>query len=98
MAGRPHRENLRLDRLRSFFPGAGSGRPGELLALNRGHWEIESRLRHVRDVSHDEDHPRIRSERLAGNLAGLANAAISIVRLKGRFPHMPQASRHYAAR
>ena len=28
----------------------------------------------------------------------LANAAISIVRLKGRFLHMPRASRHYASR
>ena len=35
---------------------------------------------------------------LASNLAGLANAAISSIRFKGRFLHIPQASRHYAAR
>lgn len=72
--------------------------PAELLALNRGHWEIENRLHHVRDVTCDEDRVRIRAGRLASNLAGLANAAVSIVRLKGRFAHLPQANRHYAAR
>ena len=72
--------------------------PEELPALNRGHWAIENRLRHVRDISCDEDRLRIRNGRRAGNLAGLANAAISIVRLEGRFLHMPQASRHHAAR
>ena len=79
-------------------PGPERAGPEELPALNRGQWAIENRLRHVRDFSCDEDHLRIRSGRLADNLAGLANAAISIVRLKGRFLHMPQASRHYAAR
>ena len=79
-------------------PGPERAGPEELPALNRGHWAIENRLRHVRDVSCDEERLRIHSGRLAGNLAGLANAAISIVRLKGRFLHMPQASRHYAAR
>ena len=29
--------------------------PAELLALNRGHWEIENRLHHVRDFTCDED-------------------------------------------
>ena len=49
-------------------------------ALNRGRWKIGNRLRHVRDVTHDEDRLRIRAGRLANNLASLANAAISIVR------------------
>ena len=79
-------------------PGPERAGPEELPALNRCHWAIENRLRHVRDISHDEDRLRIRRGRLAGNLAGLANAAISIVRLKGRFLHMPQANRHHAAR
>ena len=29
---------------------------------------------------------------------GLANAAIFIARLKGRFAHVPQVNRHYAAK
>lgn len=72
--------------------------PAEVLALNRGHWEIENRLHYVRDVSFDEDRSRVRTGRLPRNLACLSNAAISIVRLHGRFPYQPQAHRHYAAR
>jgi len=51
----------------------------------------------VRDFSYDEDRGRIRKGRLSRNLACLTNAAIPIVRLKGRFRHQPQANRHYAA-
>ncbi len=70
----------------------------ELLALNRGHWAIENRLHYVRDFTYDEDRNRVRAKSLRRNLASLANAAISIVRLDGRFPYMPQANRHFAAR
>ena len=72
--------------------------PAEVLALNRGHWEIENRLHYVRDFSYDEDRSRVRNGKLPRNLACLSNAAISIVRLRGRFRHQPQAHRHYAAR
>ena len=72
--------------------------PSEVLALNRGHWEIENRLHHVRDAAFDEDRSRVRVGRMPRNLACLSNAAISIVRLRGRFRHQPQAHRHYAAR
>ena len=70
----------------------------ELLAPDRGHWEIENRLHYVRDFTYDEDRCRARSGKLPRNLACLANAAISIVRLKRRFAHVPHANRHYAAR
>ena len=72
--------------------------PAEVLALNRGHWEIENRLHYVRDVAFDEDRSRVRTGRLPRNLACLSNAAISIVRLRARFRYQPQAHRHYAAR
>ena len=78
--------------------GPGRAGPAEILALNRGHWEIENRLRYVRDFSCDEDRSRMRTGALPRNLACLASAAISIVRLRGRFRHLPQAQRHYAAR
>ena len=64
----------------------------------RGHWSIENRLHHVRDVSYDEDRCRVRTGHLPRNLACLTNLAISIVRLKGRFDSIPQAHRHYARR
>ena len=70
----------------------------DILALNRGHWEIENRVHYVRDFSFDEDRSRVRAGRLPRNLACLSNAAISIVRMRGRFRHQPQAHRHYAAR
>ena len=72
--------------------------PAEIPALNRGHWEIENRLHHVRDWSRDEDRSRVRNGKLPRNLACLSNAAISIIRLRGRFQHQPQAQRHYAGR
>jgi len=52
----------------------------------------------VRDFTCDEDRNRVRAESLRRNLASVTNAAISIVRLDGRFPYMPQAHRHFAAR
>ena len=72
--------------------------PAEVLALNRGHWEIENRVHYVRDVAYDEDRSRVRTGKLPRNLACLSNAAISIVRMRGEFHHQPQAHRHYAAR
>ena len=67
-----------------------------ILALVRGHWGIENRVHYVRDVSYDEDRCRVHTGHLPRNLACLANVAISIVRLKGRFDYLPQAHRHYA--
>ena len=67
-------------------------------ALNRGRWEIGNRLHCVRDFSCDEDRSRMRGGAPPRNLACLANAEISIVRLRGRFRRQPQAHRHYAAR
>lgn len=76
--------------------------PAELTALSRGHWSIGDRPHHVRDVSYNQNRLqnrlRVRNGRLAGNSARLANAAISIVRVKGRFAHMPQANPHSRAR
>ena len=72
--------------------------PAEILALNRGHWEIENRLHYVRDVTFDEDRSRVRTGQLPRNLACLSNVAISIVRLRARFQHQPEAHRHYAAK
>ena len=69
-----------------------------VLALVRGHWSIENRLHHVRDVSYDEDRCRVRTGHLPRNLACLTNLAISIVRIQGRFDFLPQAHRHYARR
>ena len=69
-----------------------------VLALVRGHWCIENRLHHVRDVSYGEDRCRARTAHLPRNLACLTNLAISLVRIQRRFDFLPQAHRHYARR
>ena len=72
--------------------------PEQLLALVRNHWHIENRLHYVRDFTYDEDRCRAYVRHLPHNLACLTNAAIAIVRGKGRFRYLPEANRHYAAR
>ena len=64
----------------------------------RNYWHIENRLHYVRDFTYDEDRCRAYVRHLPHNLACLTNAAIAIVRCKGRFRYLPEANRHYAAR
>lgn len=54
-----------------------------LLAVWRGHWGIENRLHWVRDVSLAEDASRIRTGSAPEVMAGLRNAAISLLRSSG---------------
>ena len=62
------------------------GGPAEI--LDRRHWAIENR--HVRDMTYDED---CRRNHVGSSARALArNAAISIVRLRGRFDYL--AHRH----
>lgn len=55
--------------------------PAQLLALNRGHWGIENRLHHVRDMAFDEDRCRARCGNTPRTLACLRNFAISLLRM-----------------
>ncbi len=55
--------------------------PAQLLALNRGHWGIENRLHHVRDMAFDEDRCRARKGHTPRVLACLRNFAISLLRV-----------------
>jgi len=71
--------------------------PSELLALDRGHREIENRLHCVRDVSCDEDRSTVHVGAMPRNLACLSNAAISIVRMRGEFRCLAPARRHQSA-
>ena len=57
--------------------------PKRLLALNRGHWEIENRLHWVRDVTFDEDLSQVRTKEGPRTMATLRNLAISLFRLHG---------------
>ncbi len=64
----------------------------------RSHWQIETRLHHVRDFTYDEDRCRAHVGNVPENLAAISNMAISLIRLDGRFDYVPPANRHFAAR
>jgi len=55
----------------------------ELLGWWRGHWGIENRVHWVRDVTMGEGASRLRTEAAPEVMAGLRNAAISLLRLSG---------------
>lgn len=68
-----------------------------LLSWHRGHWGIENRLHHVRDVAFGEDANRTRCGSGPQVLAALRNAAISHLRLSG-VANIAAALRRNAAR
>ena len=55
----------------------------QVLAYNRGHWQIENRLHYVRDMTFDEDRSQVRKSRRPHAMATLRNIAISLLRLAG---------------
>lgn len=67
--------------------------PLEVLVYNRGHWEIENRLHHVRDMTYDEDRSQVRKGRRPHAMAALRNVAISLLRLAGA-ENIAAATRH----
>lgn len=72
--------------------------PERLLALNRGHWEIENRLHWVRDVTFGEDLSQVRTGAGPRMMATLRNLAISLIRLRDKSRGVAQALRDLAAR
>ena len=67
--------------------------PAQVLAYNRGHWEIENRLHHVRDMTYDEDRSQVRRQRRPHAMATWRNVAISLLRLAGA-ENIAAATRH----
>jgi predicted transposase YbfD/YdcC len=68
-----------------------------LLALIRGHWGIENRLHHVRDVTFDEDRSQMRSGAVPHTFAACRNLVIGLLRRSGA-SNIAAALRTYAAR
>ena len=68
-----------------------------LLRYQRGHWEIENRLHHVRDVTFDEDRSSVRSGAAPQTLAACRNLAMALLRRAGR-PNIAAGLRSYAGR
>jgi hypothetical protein len=68
-----------------------------LLALIRGHWGIENRLHHVRDVTFDEDRSTIRSGAAPQVMAAARNLVLALLR-RQRCQNIAAALRSYASR
>lgn len=71
--------------------------PAVLERLWRGHWTIENRVHHVRDVSFGEDATRAYVGNTAHALASLRNVVLNLLRDRG-WTRIPDALRHHAAR
>lgn len=69
--------------------------PAVLAAWAKGHWCIENKLHHVRDVTYDEDASQIRTAAAPHVMACLRNTAIGILRLAG-WDNIAAALRHHA--
>ena len=69
-------------------------KPQRLLALWRGHWGIENRVRWVRDVSFAEDRPQVRMGSAHQIMAALRNLTISVIRLAGETNIAAAVRRH----
>ena len=67
---------------RSSLTPAGAD-PQRLLALWRGHWDIENRVHWVRDVTFDEDRSQVRTGSALQVMGALRNLTISVIRLVG---------------
>jgi predicted transposase YbfD/YdcC len=71
--------------------------PAVLERLWRGHWTIENRVHHVRDVAFNEDATRAYVGNTAHTLASLRNALLNLIRAAG-WTRIPDALRYYGAR
>src|SRR5260221_12819508 len=54
-----------------------------LLALGRGHWQIENKSHWVRDVTFYEDRSQVRCGNIPQGMAGLCNTVIWLMRWAG---------------
>lgn len=70
--------------------------PGRLLALVRGHWQIENKSHWVRDVTFDEDRSQVRCGNIPQVMAALRNTAIGLLRWSGH-TNIAAACRRMAA-
>src|SRR2546426_6055305 len=70
--------------------------PGHLLALVRGHWQIENKSHWVRDVTFDEDRSQVRCGNIPQVMAALRNTTIGLLRGAG-YSNIAAACRRFAA-
>ena len=68
--------------------------PAQLLAWNRGHWQVENANHYRRDATMGEDASRVRVRHAPANHATLNNIVLAVVFHHG-FRFLPEANRHY---
>jgi predicted transposase YbfD/YdcC len=68
----------------------------DLERLWRGHWTIENRVHHVRDVTMGEDANQMRVGNAPQVLAAVRNALLNLIRARG-WTNIADAVRHYGA-
>ena len=68
--------------------------PAQLLAWNRGHWQVENANPYRRDATMGEDASRVRVRHAPANHATLNNIVLAVVFHRG-FRFLPEANRHY---
>ncbi len=76
---------------------AGRAGPAQLLAWNRGHWQVENANHHRRDATMGEDASRVRARNAPANNAALNNIALAVVFHNG-FQWLPDANLHFMMR
>ncbi len=76
----------------------GNGRPRRLLTLHRGHWTVENRNDHARDVTFGEDSSRICTGWGPASNAALNNLALAIVLRRKARGTVPQALTRFSVR
>ena len=77
-------------------PAARAG-PAQLLAWNRGHWQVENANHYRRDATMGEDASRVRARHAPANHATLNNIALAVVFHRG-FRYLPDANLHFMMR
>lgn len=67
--------------------------PAQLADLVRGHWAIENRVHHVRDVLFDEDRSQVRTGDSPRVMATLRNIAVGLIRARHHDQNIAAATR-----
>ena len=71
--------------------------PQQLLEWNRGHWSVESKNHHRRDVTFNEDACTMRMGNAPANNAVCNNIALAVILgQKKDFQSVPEATRHFS--
>jgi hypothetical protein len=99
MSGKREGETTREDAYALVRWVRGTPTPRDVLAVWRGHWQIENGLHYRRDVTCGEDACTVRMGAAPAMLAAVRNTVLGLVEpllRQERFPNLPAAQRRFA--